>query len=388
MEYKYQIVILGSPEKLANEIIDLLFQRIRELKLQEKFYRVIYASQFDRDFEANQPTYALYFGSPTRKYEDIAIVERLISLGKIVLPIFYDSFKNEIPKILENQNGLKWDHYQKEKVVSLILESFGKLRNTRKVFISYKRDESSSVAIQLYEALEKNNFDVFLDTHSIKQGEPFQEELWHRMTDCDVIVLLNTPNFLKSEWCEKEIAEASVKRIGVLQLIWPDETLSPMAEVCFPYQLETDSFKSNIYGDKDLSRLTDDVVNNIIQKVESIRARNLAAREESLITEFLNLARKNGRRVNIQPERFITEELSETKRRIFIPSVGIPQSIDYNQSSELKREIKQYSVDEVFLIYDNIRIREKWLRHLDYLNTYLDVKTIKKQEFESWFQTN
>lgn len=388
MEFKYQIIILGSPDKFTDEITDILFQRIRELNLQEKFYRVIQASQFDRDFEANQPTYVLYFGSSTGKFEDIEIVERLINLGKIVLPIFYESFKIEIPKILENQNGLKYDIHQKEKVVSLILESFGKLRNTRKVFISYKREESSSVAIQLYEALEKNNFDVFLDTHSIKQGEPFQEELWHRMTDCDVIVLLNTPNFLKSEWCEKEIAEASVKRIGVLQLIWPDETLSPMAEVCFPYPLKPDSFKLGNYEDKNLSRLTDNVVNNIIQKVESVRARNLAARQESLITEFINLARKNGKSVNVQPERFITEDLTDSKRRIFIPSIGIPQSIDYNQSSELKREIKQYADVEVFLIYDNVRIREKWLNHLDYLNHHLDVQSIKKQEFELWLQTN
>ena len=61
------------------------------------------------------------------------------------------------------------------------------------------------------EALERNNFDVFLDTHSIKQGEPFQEELWHRMTDCDVIVLLNTKGFLERKWCKKEIAEANAK---------------------------------------------------------------------------------------------------------------------------------------------------------------------------------
>ena len=74
------------------------------------------------------------------------------------------------------------------------------------------------MAIQLYEALERNNFDVFLDTHSIKQGEPFQDELWHRMTDCDVIVLLNTKSFLESKWCKEEVAEASVKQIGVLAI--------------------------------------------------------------------------------------------------------------------------------------------------------------------------
>jgi len=388
MEYKYQIIILGSPTPIIDEIITLLYKTIRELKLQDSFYQIIKNTQVEHEYNGNQPTFVLYFGSQVSNFEDVGIVEKLLNEGNIVLPVFYNSFSKEIPKILSNQNGLKYKKHLNEKIVNLILESFGKLRNSRKIFISYKRDESTSVAIQLYEALEKNNFDVFLDTHSIKQGEPFQEELWHRMTDCDVIVLLNTPNFLESEWCEKEIAEASVKQIGVLQLIWPNHKLSSMAEICFPQQLNPENFIDNNFTNKDTSKLVDITLYGIIQKVESIRARNLAARQDNLITEFLNLARKNGKNVNLQPERFITEELEINKRRIFIPSVGIPQSIDYNQSSELKKEIKEFSVEEVYLIYDDVRIREKWLKHLDYLNEYLDVKTIKKQEFDLWLKKN
>lgn len=388
MDYKYQIIFLGTINSITAEVTALFYERLKELNLNEDFYKVINASQVAKEYMGNQPAFVLYFGNPDGNFEDVNIVQTLLNEGNIVLPIFYDSFKKEVPSVLSNQNGLKYEPHQQDKIVNLILESFGKLRNTRKVFISYKRDESSSVAIQLYEALEKNNFDVFLDTHSIKQGEPFQDELWHRMTDCDVIVLLNTPKFLESEWCEKEIAEAGVKQIGVLQLVWPNNSLSRMAEVCFPQQLAPVDFENGIYNNKDTSKLTTSVLNSIVQKVESIRARNLAARQDNLITDFLSIARKNGKVVAIQPERFITEELPKNKRRIFIPSVGIPQSTDYNQSSELKKEIKEYAVDEVYLIYDNVRIREKWLKHLEYLNAYLDVKTLKKQEFDLWLQKN
>lgn len=388
MEYRYQIVMLGSLTGFEDKIITLFYEKLRELNLQKNFYKIIKNSEFEKEYKGNQPTYVLYFGSQNGNFKDINIVKRLLDEGNIVLPIFYDSFENEIPEILANQNGLKFDQFKKNKIVNLILESFGKLRTSRKVFISYKRDESSSVAIQLYEALEKNNFDVFLDTHSIKQGEPFQEELWHRMTDCDVIVLLNTRRFLESEWCEKEIAEANVKQIGVLQLVWPDNELEAMAEVCFPFQLRSEDFYQGKFDDKDISRLEENTIKNIIQKVESIRARNLAARQDNLITEFLNIARRYGKQVSIQPEIFITEEIAEKKRRIFIPSVGIPQSMDYNQSSKLREEIKEFSVEEIYLIYDNVRIREKWLMHLEYLNKYLDVKTIKKQEFDLWLKKN
>ncbi len=388
MEFRYQVVLLGSLPSVSDEIVELFYEKLQELSLQKGFYRIINNTDVDQQYKGNQPTFVLYFGNKDGRHEDVDLVDKLIKDGNVVLPIFYDSFSEEIPKILSNQNGLRYETHSKEKVVNLILESFGKLRNTRKVFISYKRDESTSVAIQLYEALEKNNFDVFLDTHSIKQGEPFQDELWHRMTDCDVILLLNTPSFLESYWCEK--AEASAKQIGVIQLIWPNPNhkLSRMAELCFPMQLNQEDFINNIFNNKDTSKLNDEVLLSIVQKAESVRARNLASRQDNLITEFLNTARKYGRKVNIQPERFITEELKGNKRRIFIPSVGIPQSLDCDQSSELKKQIKEFSVSEVYLIYDNVRIREKWLKHLDYLNEYLDVKTIKKLEFDLWYQRN
>lgn len=386
MEYKYQIVLLGTLTSFSNDIITLFYEKLNELKLQDDFYKIIYSSDVEVEYKGNQPTYVLYFGSEDNINIDIDLVDKLIKDGNIILPIFYNSFSKEIPKILSNQNGLKYDESQNDKIVNLILESFGKLRNTRKIFISYKRDESTSIAIQLYEALEKNNFDVFLDTHSIKQGEPFQDELWHRMADCDVIVLLNTPKFLESEWCEKEIAEASATQIGVIQLIWPNHKLERMAEVCFPTDLKETDFIGNNYNDKDYSKFTDVFLENVVRQVESVRARNLASRQDSLITDFLNIARKYGKQVNVQPERFITEDLEDDKRRIFIPCVGIPQSIDCNQSSELKKEIKEYSVDEIHLIYDDVRIREKWLNHLEYLNRYLDVTTIKKQEFDIWLQ--
>ncbi|WP_433630427.1 toll/interleukin-1 receptor domain-containing protein [Chryseobacterium cucumeris] len=388
--YKYQIIFLGTITQLAQEIQTLIYQKIDELKMKGDLYKVLYAQNIS-EYKGNQPTFIIYFGNKKGMHEDVDLINKLLQEGNIVLPIYFtagDQFNYEIPAALHGQNGLLFSHSKMHKIADLVLESFGKLRNTRKIFISYRRKESSSVAIQLYEALEANNFDVFLDTHSITQGEPFQDELWHRMTDCDVILVLNTEEFLKSGWCEKEIAEASVKQIGVIQLVWPKNKLERMAEVCFPKQLTEDDFIDGNYTDPDKSKLTEAVVEDIIAQVESVRARNLAARQDNLITEFLNAARKNGKEMNIQPERFITEKIDDEKRRIFIPSVGIPQSIDCNQSSELKKEIREFNVSEVYLIYDDVRIREHWIKHLQYLNEHLDVKTIKKQEFDLWLQKN
>ena len=124
------------------------------------------------------------------------------------------------------------------------------------------------------------------------------------MTDCDVIVLLNTPDFLKSHWCKEEIAEASAKQIGIVQLIWPEHSLESMAEVCLPIQLNESDFEDRIFNDYERSKLKERFMDELISQVESIRARNLASRQDSLITEFTNIARNYGRKINLQPQRF------------------------------------------------------------------------------------
>lgn len=388
MKYKYQLILLGNLGENSNDIKDLFFEKVTELRLLKDAFLVITQVNFIQDYKGNQPAFCLYFGSPNGNFKNLLFVNKLIKDATPILPIFEDSFSTEIPKELGNYNGQKYDNTKDSKVVNLALESFGKLRHTRKVFISYKREDSTSVAIQLYEAMELNNFDVFLDTHSIKQGELFQEELWHRMTDCDVIVMLNTSGFMTSRWCKEELAEASAKQIGILQLVWPNHKLENISHICEPIQLQKNDFVNNKYSSKNLSKLKGSIIKKIVDEAESLRARNLAARQNNLITEFINIANKYGKSINLQPERFLTEDLGENKRRIFIPTVGIPQSIDCNQSDELRQEINEFDIESIHLIFDDIRIREKWLNHLDWLNKYLKVKTLKKQNFDTWLQKN
>lgn len=386
--FKYQLVLLGSDEPLKDTIEKTFEQSIDSLRMSIDSFSIIRGKDFIANFKLNLPVFTIYLGNRNGEFVDLEPLKVIINKGNMILPVFYDQFEEEIPEIIRDYNGQRYTGNEVERIVNLALEAFGKLRNTRKVFISYRRSESSSVAIQLYEALEKNNFDVFLDTHSIKQGEPFQDELWHRMTDSDVIVLLNTKEFLESRWCKEEIAEANAKKIGVIQLVWPNHKLGSTNEICIPIVIKESDFVNGVFQDKDSSKLIDSMVDEVVRNVESQRARNLASRQDGIILEFLEAARKQGKKMCLQPERFITEELGNEKRRIFVPAIGIPQSIDCHQTDEIKEEIKEYNVDEIHLIYDDLRIRQKWLKHLDWLNSYLKTQTIKKQEFDSWLQKN
>src|SRR3546814_9098176 len=86
-------------------------------------------------------------------------------------------------------------------------------------------------------------FDVFLDTHDIRPGDPFQDVLWHRLVDSDVMVMLDTPTYFDSRWTRQEIGRARAQEIQVLRVIWPEHTpnkLTDLAETIYldPKELE------------------------------------------------------------------------------------------------------------------------------------------------------
>lgn len=394
MKYKYQLIILGAVVPEKEQVINKVLEKLKDLGMSRSILKMIDPSNIF-EYMGNQPAFAIYFGDINGNHIDLDVTQRILKDGTMILPIFFGNpeegaFSKEIPCILGNQNGMQFKNNECDRIANIILESFELLRSKRKIFISYKRNESTSVAIQLYEALESFNYDVFLDTHSIGKGEPFQDELWHRMTDCDVIVLLNTPRFLESHWCKEEFAEAGAKQIGIVQLVWPNHEIKDIdssSHISYPLILKRDDFIGNIFNDKDKSKLVGTIVEKIVQKVEEVRARNLASRQDNLITDFRNIAQQCGRVITVQPEKFLTEDLPNGEHIIYIPTIGIPQSTSC-QSAEIKKELMGYEDVSIRLIYDDLRIRDKWLKHLDWLNDNFkkDIKTLKKQDFESWLQ--
>lgn len=389
MKYRYQLILLGSIENpIIKDIKDQIISGIIDLKLPQAIINIIDRNNWEDDYVGNQPAFCIYLGNDNGSFEDLAIVEKLIKDGTMILPIYFNDFIKEIPEELKKQNGIKYDVNQRSRIVNVVFQAFELLRSTRKVFISYKRSESTSVAIQMYEALESHHFDVFLDTHSIEKGEPFQEELWHRMTDCDVILLLNTPGFLESHWCKEELAEAGSKQIGIVQLVWPNHKIEAISHLSFPLNLESTDFINTIYDNKDKSKIKNDKVEEIVQLVESVRARNLASRQDNLITEFMSIAKQCGRSITVQPERYLTEVISD-KKTIYIPTIGVPQSFNC-QAADIRYEYdKNPQNTRIRLIYDDLRVREKWLKHLDWLNDNFkkDILTFKKQDFKKWLET-
>src|SRR5690348_10143698 len=184
-------------------------------------------------------------------------------------------FSRIMPAQIQHLNGISIDDCGAdfERLAARILEGFRLLRETRRLFISYRRNDTSGVAAQLYEALDAAGFDVFLDTHGIlRPGEPFQDILWHRLADTDVAVVVDSPNFLASRWTEEELARANTSNIQMLQVLWPGQSEVGAAAFSAFHPLSVDEFEgTDMLGPT--ARLRDDAVHAITDAVESVRAR-------------------------------------------------------------------------------------------------------------------
>ncbi|WP_322549003.1 toll/interleukin-1 receptor domain-containing protein [Flavobacterium psychraquaticum] len=384
MKYKYQLILIGENEDLFKSLEIELKKGFDDLKIISDSLKIIREIDIE-EYSGGQPAFVIYAGHKnnfTGKQKEILEKQKLD--GNIILPVFNQNFTDEIPEFLSNQNGINFND-NVQKIKNIVLEGFELLRKNRKLFISYKRSESSNIAIQLYEFLERHNFDVFIDTHSIDKGEEFQEELWHRMTDCDLILMLNTKEFLESNWCKQELDKAHLKRIGIVHLIWPDCDFADFAHIAHSIKLKYQDFDNSPVADVTKGKLKEDILSPILNLVESSRARNLASRQDWLITDFTQAANDKDADVNLQYSRYITQKLDSGKFKVFIPTVGIPQSINCHNSQKLIEKIEDKQIESITLIYDELSIRNNWLEHLDWLNEYLEIKTLKKSDFSKAF---
>ncbi|MFZ4263798.1 toll/interleukin-1 receptor domain-containing protein [Sphingobacterium sp. HJSM2_6] len=385
MKYKYQLILIGENEEFFKALEIELKKGFDELKIISDALKVIREQDVDNEYSGGQPAFLIYAGHKNNiTKRQIELIKEQKEQANIILPVFDKNFNEEMPEILSNQNGVSYNG-NLIKIKNIVLEGFELLRKNRKLFISYKRAESSNIAIQLYEFLERNNFDVFIDTHSIDKGDEFQEELWHRMTDCDLILMLNTKEFLKSDWCKQELDKAHLKRIGIVHLLWPDCDFEDFSHLGYSKKLNAKDFDKPLFSDLTKGRLKESVLSEILNLVESSRARNLASRQDWLITDFTQAANDNNVEVNLQHSRYITQKLDNGKLKVFIPTVGIPQSINCHNSQKLIKQIEEKEIESITLIFDELSIRNYWLEHLDWLNEYLEIKTLKKSQFNTAF---
>lgn len=371
LEPIYQVLLLGSGTKVYGDALEnLIVQRARDISegLADAM-RVCRAGEFDQ-LTCYAPMVSVYLGGdPSVDTDQIA---RLQDDAVPIIPVVsaLNRFKAETPELLHPINGtaIDWAAPDFTAIVNVVFENLSLLRRERRLFISYLREESQPAAHQLRVAFDDAGYDTFLDLSSVPKGDDFQAVLMHRLLDSDVMILLDTPNFLKSRWTKEEVAQASAMSVGILRVAWPEVTGERFAELAMQLLLKD--------GDVDAGALTSDAVRRIVTAAEALRARNLAARHDNLIGEFCEAAEDAGLQYAVQPQRFVIGWKADGQRVAAIPAVGVPDAQRFHDASR-RFPVAGEVADEAVLLYDHRGMHGAWTEFLQWLDQYLPVKGLR-----------
>lgn len=367
----YELAILGGASSEDRAIlIATIGKMVADFGLTIGTEVIIY----DADTLAEQDKHAAfavaYFSNPN--HVDCELVSEVLRNSTPIIPVIEvgGDFSADIPSCLQATNGLYRRHDDPEmtELAGALLECIGLLRRQRRIFVSYRRIESRAAALQLHDLLSARGFDVFLDTHDIRPGDPFQDVLWHRLCDSDVMVMLDTPGYFDSRWTRQEIGRARAKDIQILRVVWPGHKPSKLTDLAETIYLENDHL------DGSDGPIVAFMAECIVLRVESLRSRSIAARYRSITGRLRADVEKIGACVEgIGAHRAIVVRLLDDRRILAYPVVGLPTAELLNDVAE---KAVLYSQREIpILVYDHIGIREAWNAHLKWLDE--NIKTVR-----------
>lgn len=320
---------------------------------------------------------AAYFGSSRKA--DKAEVEALIQQKAIVIPVVDDlnNFRDQTPERLHPFNGIQKEPGDPKftRLAVIMLENVGLLRSQRRVFLSYRRTEATEAAVQLFEAFASRNFDVFLDTHSIRPGDPFQEELVHKLCDSDVMIVLETSGYYESTWTKEELQRAFYRGVRVLRVVLPtDDGSAPKFDDRYALS-ESISLESDQMATEG-KKLQDDVIDRIVTATESLRSRSIAARYKSLASAFnAEIQEIHGKVEGIGSNNLIVARLNNGNVLWVFPSVIFPSAETLNDAHTRASTFMESG--KIFVLYDRIGMNKSRQDHLKWLDDHVQsVKAI------------
>lgn len=122
-----------------------------------------------------------------------------------------------LPSAMARQNVTFWTSSLDE-ALPAVFANAGLTYETPKIFISYRREETAALAVQLFDALSHEGYDAFLDHFRIPPGVNFQARLTQELGDKSMVLMLESATFLRSQWIDYEIAVAKACSLGVFAL--------------------------------------------------------------------------------------------------------------------------------------------------------------------------
>jgi hypothetical protein len=358
----YELAILGAPpigvlenirEDLASRLAELGFTLGEEVSL-------FTGQPIDFRPTGERCAAALCFSTNADQESSLA---QLMERGIAIIPVAAGgkTFNDQFPGKIAALNGLTLEKAEASGLNLALMECASLLPRQRRVFISYRQAESTEAALQLYAALSSRLFDVFLDTHDIHPGKHFQEVLWQRLCDSDVMLMLDTANYFDSRWTDAELGRATWRGIPLVRAAWPGVAINERAQLATSIDLENVDFDGN------RGQLTDDAIKRICNVVEDTRTRSVAFRFQQLFTTLrTSVARAKGEVHGLSLRRSLIVTAPNGKRIAVYPALGVPTSYTLHDAT------LDNHPPPVAVVYDEGGVEEKeWLAHMDWISQHV-----------------
>ncbi|WP_220377466.1 toll/interleukin-1 receptor domain-containing protein [Paraburkholderia sp. BL6669N2] len=363
----YELALLGNvPTAIRDAVADALNTGVEELGLAlGKTVSLFIGSPCDFRPAGERCAAALCFQTDTDSEE---CLRRLVNHNIPIVPVASTSsaFTKEFPRVLAPLNGLTVDQSDAAALARALLECASLLPRQRRVFLSYRRTESTEAALQLYAALSARLYDVFLDTHGIYPGQHFQEVLWQRLYDSDVLLFLDTPGYFESRWTSAEFGKAQWRGIPVLRAAWPGVAMDVRAQLAVTHSLDASDFVGAT------GQLTKTAEQSICESVESLRTRSVTARYQQLVSTLAASVQRGGGRVEGASLRrsLIVSTPSGQKVAVY-PTLGVPTTYTLHDAT------LDGHTPPVAVLYEEGESEEReWHAHMKWISQYLN-KTVR-----------
>jgi len=378
-KYSYQIILMGAKDARLTALEKAVKDRAMGLGIDPSQITYLDESSFADGYDRKRPAFGIYFGNQNKRVP--VPLAQLKQDSIVIAPIVTSKTQVgfEIPDELTHINvvevGMNGDNIPR--LASLVFETFRLLRKERGIFISYRRKGSQPLANRLYEELDQRGFDVFIDIRSVPPAVDFQAELWHRMSDVDTILLIDTPGFREGRWTKAELAQANLLGIQTLHLLWPGQVEDRSFAFSHYVKLRATDFSGPTPGRG--ATIKQSTVDSICDLAEELRAEAMALRHAHLVDNFCDAARDLAFDPTVQPERWISVDLKDGSSLAVVPAVGRPTSDRINSIFD---SISKHKVANapIWTIYDSRGIHENWVSHLKWLDGHLPIRTVSVKD--------
>lgn len=243
---------------------------------------------------AAEPDLLIYLGSQQAK-ADPNIANRLETALQYkwrVLPLVdrLEDYNSLTPDSLHPINGDTWTNANQ--IAEFVLRQLGVTERDRRVFLSYRRRESTPMALQLYEKLHQAGYLVFLDYFSVDRGARIQERIQEALDEMSFVLLLESVGAAGSRWvAEEEVGYALNHRLGLLSVAFPQVKDAPV----FP-MIPPDRREQLVEQDLDEDgRFAPAALDRVILRIEREHADQLRTRREGMIKNVSELLSDAGR---------------------------------------------------------------------------------------------